>query len=412
MLVFYFFALIVIWLGVLSLRSGFSFAAYVRRELARPLPDFTPFVSVIAPCRGLDEGLRENLVALFDQNYPAYEIVFVTDRADDPSLSVIEGLIAGGEKRNNVSASVAIAGQATDSGQKVHNLRAAVTAIDERSEVIVLVDTDGRPHRQWLVSLVSPLGNEAIGATTGYRWFVPFSGGLATHLRSVWNASIASALGERGAKNFCWGGSTAILKSTFRKLEMAEHWRGSVSDDFTMTRVLQRAALPIHFVPACLVASVDPTTARELLEFTNRQLKITRVYAAHLWTPLLIGSLLFSVVFFGGIALVIARALTGHPYIAPLLLLIVIYSLGLAKSHVRLRAVTGAMSGYERAVSRSWPAHLFLWPISSALFLWNAIVSAFSRRIQWRGITYDLKSPTEAVIIARDDQDGHSCLSS
>ena len=61
MLVFYFFAAIVIWLGVLSLRSGFDFAAYVRGESARPLPDFTPFVSVIAPCRGLEDGLRETI---------------------------------------------------------------------------------------------------------------------------------------------------------------------------------------------------------------------------------------------------------------------------------------------------------------------------------------------------------------
>ena len=65
MFVFYFFAAIVIWLGILSLRGGLSFAAYVRRETARPLPDFTPFASVIAPCRGLEDGLRENIAALF-----------------------------------------------------------------------------------------------------------------------------------------------------------------------------------------------------------------------------------------------------------------------------------------------------------------------------------------------------------
>ena len=33
---------------------------------------------------------------------------------------------------------------------------------------------------------------------------------------------------------------------------------------------------------------------------------------------------------------------------------------------------------------------------------YNAIVAGFSRRIVWRGITYELKSPTEAVIISRD----------
>jgi cellulose synthase/poly-beta-1,6-N-acetylglucosamine synthase-like glycosyltransferase len=125
------------------------------------------------------------------------------------------------------------------------------------------------------------LSDKSIGAITGYRWFIAESGGFASQLRSVWNASIASALGEREDKNFCWGGSTAIRKSTFEKLRIQERWRGTVSDDFLMTRVLQEAKLPIHFVPACLVASLDDCSFKELLEFTNRQLKITRVYAPH-----------------------------------------------------------------------------------------------------------------------------------
>jgi len=67
---FYLFAAIVIWLGVLSLRSGLSFAAYVRAEIALPLSDFTPFVSVIAPCRGLEDGLRENIRRPFRSGLP------------------------------------------------------------------------------------------------------------------------------------------------------------------------------------------------------------------------------------------------------------------------------------------------------------------------------------------------------
>ena len=58
MFLFYLFAGIVIWLGILSLRGGLGFAGYVRLETARPLPDFTPFVSVVVPCRGLEDGLR------------------------------------------------------------------------------------------------------------------------------------------------------------------------------------------------------------------------------------------------------------------------------------------------------------------------------------------------------------------
>jgi ceramide glucosyltransferase len=406
MLVFYFFAAIVIWLGVLSLRGGLSFAAYVRREMARPLPDFTPFASVIAPCRGLEDGLRDNLAALFEQNYPAYEVVFVADRADDPSLSVIEEIIKSQIDSDRVSARVVIAGEAIDCGQKVHNLRVAVSKLDPRSEVFVFVDSDARPQPGWLKSLVAPLADDRIGATTGYRWFIPVSGGLASHLRSVWNASIASALGEREDKNFCWGGSTAIRKATFEKLQIQKRWLGTVSDDFTMTRVLQEAKLPIHFVPACLVASLDGCNFKELLEFTNRQLKLTRVYATHLWKPVLLGSLLFCTVFFSGLALVIARLMLHLPYVVPLVLLFLIYVLGAAKGYIRLKAIAIPLSSYQSQLSKSLPAHLLLWPFASTLYLCNALAAAFSRRIEWRGITYELKSATEAVIISRESDFG------
>lgn len=399
MLVFYFFAVVVIWLGILSLRNGLSFAAYVWREFERTVPDFTPFASVIAPCRGLDEGLRENIEALFKQTHPAYEIIFVTDRVDDPSLAVIQEITRLNTGTESVSAHIVIAGAATDCGQKVHNLRMAVSEIDPRSEVMVFVDTDARPDASWLKSLVAPLADELIGAATGYRWFLAVNGRFASHLRSVWNASIASALGDRGDKNFCWGGSTAIRRSTFDRLRIREHWLGTVSDDFTMTRVLQKAKLPINFVPACLVASLDGCTAKELFEFTNRQLKITRVYAPHLWKPVLIGSLLFSAVFFGGFALLIMRAVGQLPYVAALLMLVLIYFLGAAKAYIRLKAVALPLGHYREQLSKSVPAHLLLWPFASLLYLINATTAAFSRRIKWRGITYELKSPTEAVII-------------
>ena len=106
MLVFYFFAAIVIWLGILSLRSGLGFARYVRHETARPLPDFTPFVSVIAPCRGLEAGLGENIAALVKQDFPDYEIIFVTGRADDLSLDLVQESIASELSERRVSARV------------------------------------------------------------------------------------------------------------------------------------------------------------------------------------------------------------------------------------------------------------------------------------------------------------------
>jgi cellulose synthase/poly-beta-1,6-N-acetylglucosamine synthase-like glycosyltransferase len=220
---------------------------------------------------------------------------------------------------------------------------------------------------------------------------------LATRVRSVWNASIASALGENTEKNFCWGGSTAIARATFERLNVTGRWAGTVSDDFTITRVLKEAKLPIHFAPTCLVPSVGDCDFRELLEFTTRQVKITRVYASHLWLPLMLGSGLFTIVFFGGMVLLL---LTGS--LTVLAILVLLFLLGAAKSFVRWRAIKIPLAEHGSKLNRDLWAHVFLWPFASLLYFYNTIVAGFSRRIKWRGITYELKSSTEAVIISRE----------
>src|SRR3954470_4659835 len=113
---FYFFAALLVIQAILSLRGGVRYLSYVRRETATEARGFTPFASVIAPCRGLDQGLRENLCALFTQDYPAYEIIFVTDSADDASYVLIEEVRAQFKDRTNVSARVHIAGAAKACG--------------------------------------------------------------------------------------------------------------------------------------------------------------------------------------------------------------------------------------------------------------------------------------------------------
>jgi cellulose synthase/poly-beta-1,6-N-acetylglucosamine synthase-like glycosyltransferase len=398
MWLFYFFAAVVVWLGVDSLRGGFRYLAFVRRELSRELPPFTPYASVIAPVRGLDQGLRDNLRALLQQDYPAYEIIFVTDRADDPALAVIEEACAAFARREVKTRSL-VAGAAEESGQKVHNLRVGVARVEASSSVLVFVDSDARPRPLWLRSLVTPLGDERTGAATGYRWFIPVGGGFASHLRACWNASIASALGARGDKNFCWGGSTAIRLETFHRLRMQEKWRGALSDDFALMRALREARLPIQFVPYCLTPSLEDCSISELIEFTTRQLKITRVYASHFWKAVLLGSLLFVAVFYGGLALALTRAALGLSYFWPLVFVLSIFALGAAKAYVRWLAVSLPLADYRSQLRRNLWAQLLLWPIASALYLYNALAASLSRRIEWRGIAYELKSPSETVII-------------
>ena len=402
--IFYFFAAFQIFFGCKSLRGGIDFLNYFKRELSKPKSFYTPFCSVIVPCRGIDADLDENLKRLFLQNYPNYEIIFVVDDKADEAVSVIENLLNEQSEKSleNVRAKIIIAGKAENEGQKVHNLREALTKVSDESEVFVFVDSDARPDRNWLKNLVAPLQNQTLGCATGYRWFIAKTGNFASQMRSVWNASIASALGERANKNFCWGGSTAIRRQVFEKLKVREKWRGTLSDDFALTRILQKENLPIYFVPECLTATIESCGFAEFLEFSTRQMKITRVYAPNLWKASFIGSFLFTAIFWTGILLLFF--VSGWHFWLTLASLLIIFALGSAKSHIRLKAVKLVLKDYKKDLDRSILWHNLFWVITPVIFLYNNFTALLSNEIVWRGITYKLVSPDETEILSTGEK--------
>ncbi len=399
--VFYFLAAILVLLSFKSFRGGIEYLRFFQNELSKPNSDFTPFATVIAPCRGLDDGLQENLLALTVQNFPAYEIIFVVDDKDDPAVEVIKEFTAGSsEGRESLTCRLVIAQKASNAGQKVENLREAVLHANERSEVFVFVDSDARPSANWLRRIVAPLENTDVGATTGYRWFISAHPTFASELRSAWNASIASALGPNLSSNFCWGGSMAIRRDVFDRIEMGEKWKGTLSDDFAVTRSMKKAGLPIVFVPQALTASVEDCTVAEMLEFTTRQMKITRVYASDLWLLSFVGSGLFNLVL---VVAFLTATLSRKNDLAVFVSAITIAAVSIfsaGKAWLRLKAVKLALPEYKKELkSQTWP-QITLWLLTPALFFVNSVSALFSRKMTWRGIRYELKSPSETVIIA------------
>ena len=396
--VFYFFAAVLLWLSFKSFRGGFEYLRVFRTELAKPRSTFTPFATVIVPCRGLDAGMYENLGALFEQDYPEYEIVFAVDDAADSAASVIEEVScksANDAKRSRLI----IAPKAVDCGQKVENLRESVLHVSAKSMVFVFVDSDARPSKDWLASLVSPLASDNVGASTGYRWFISKDPSFGSELRSVWNASIASALGPNTKSNFCWGGSMAIRRDVFERVDMREKWHGTLSDDFAVTRAMKAANLPIVFVPQALTASVENCSLRETLEFTTRQMKITRVYAMPLWLVSLVGSALFNAVMLTAALIVILNRTNSLPVWVSLAVLFFVSFFSVGKAWLRLNAVRLVLTDYDSDLKRQFWTQNTMGILSPALFFVNSVAAWLSRRMTWRGTRYELKSPSKTVII-------------
>jgi ceramide glucosyltransferase len=382
--------------SILSFVSTMRFARYAFTPQSTRPQRHQPKAVVILPCKGLEHDFETNIRAYLAQEYRDYEVIFVTESEHDPAYPVLSKLI----KQSRRAAWLIAAGEAAQCGQKVHNLIAALDAlnsIDRRAELLVFADSDARPARTWLADLCSPLNDRSVGATTGFRWYVPVNGGVGAWLLSAWNASILSLLGERSG--LAWGGATALWRDSFGKWEIRQRWQGALSDDYALTAALGEVGQRIKFVPNCLVATHADATWQELLEFTTRQIKITRVYSPRIWVLTCASHVLFNFTFWGGLLWLAWAALHGHFNFSLCSLLFFSVSLG-------------AMTGWTRATvaahllpanrDQIWPqrwVYAIAGPLVSLIYLYNVAASAFSRRITWRGISYEMAGPNQTLVL-------------
>lgn len=397
---FYILVIAQIALGLYSLWNGFEWFRMVRHRLASHAGFYAPVTAVICPCKGNERGLEDNLTALTRFDYPNYEIYFSLATSLDPALKVIERVKAASQRPVHI----VIAGPPEDCGEKVYNLRRSVESLPEKFEVLVFTDSDVRLSRGWLTKLTAPLQDPRIGATTAYRWIIPSgsigSGAFASALASAWNAAIATMLGKP-RENFCWGGGTAIRLKTFDDVHVMEAWKGAVSDDFAMTFALEQAEKPIVFCPECLAATLHPWTGSELLEFTNRQILITRVYSQRRWMLGAIAHLSYSLTMLFAACVVFFAMIGGDPWGQLLLVAMAVPLLAAMKGALRAVAVDEALPEWKAKLKEwnwVWPA---LAPFVPFLFSWNFISSLITKRIRWRGIRYELVAPNLTRILKR-----------
>ena len=389
---FYILVMAQIAFGVYSLWDGLSWFRLVRQRLASHAGFYAPTTALICPCKGNERGLEENLLALTRFDYPNYEIYFTLATSLDPALKVIERVKAASQRPVHI----VIAGPPSDTSEKVYNLQRAVEALPaDKFEMLVFTDSDVRLPRGWLTKLIAPLQDARIGATTAYRWIIPSGSGmesLPSCFASAWNAAIATMLGKPSG-DFCWGGGTAIRKKTFDDVNVLEAWKGAVSDDFAMTWALEQANKPIVFCPECLAATLHPWTGADLLEFTNRQILITRVYSPKRWQMGAIVHSTYVVTILYAIYVILYSIADVDPWGQLFLLLLAIPLLAAMKGAMRTIAISEAMPEWRGKLQEwSW-VYPVIAPVVPFLFTWNFIMSLVTKSIRWRGIRYELDGP-------------------
>lgn len=367
-----------------------------------PRNEQLPYVSLILPCKGLDPGFQDNMIALLHQDHPRLELLFVVATRDDPAFIEL-GKILSRNASLQLRTRLLVAGIGKNRGQKLTNQLAAIQHVSQDSQVLVFMDSDCRPDPGFVRRLVSPLADDSTGATTGYRWYHPPIPSLGSMLRSTWNAGALPFLVDTRTAH-AWGGAMAIRRETFERARLADIWDKSVSDDLTLTVAVQRLGLRLQFMPRCIAVSYEQSSLSETLEFTNRQSLISRVYFPPLWWATALGHAFSNVLIAYGLAS------------------FAIWSSGAANAVFLVGSACALLLPLQMA-NAAWlfgsvkvllPHHLqteveaLRWhyvltaPLASLMTLVNTLHAATTRRITWRGITYELRSPQETVVLGND----------
>jgi len=375
------------------------FAKRCAKAKAAAIPDTVPSIALILPIKNVEEDTAENLRALLKLTYPRLRFLFAVESQMDPVVILLKQLTADlpAEKYELI-----VAGCAVDRGQKVHNQLAAVARTSDADDVLVFMDADARPNDRWLPALIEPLAIPTVGASTGYRLYVPSPpphAHLANAQVSVINATIAALLGPP-KRNQAWGGSMAITRKNFFQLGIHRAWQNALSDDYVLTLQTKRIhRKDIHFTHACFVPSNAAFTWRSFFEFSVRQYKITKVCSPWLWRTAIVGSAIYCVAFIYPLILWPLSLHLGKPDHLLLLMFAAIYTINFLRGRQLLQGSQTALP--EHAEKFQAVAFWYTWAFPLALFInfFILLQSARGRTIQWRGISYRLDSATQTTIL-------------
>lgn len=364
---------------------------YCTMAQRRSRPADQPPCVVLAPVKGASPTLTQFTSALLRQDYRRYRVIFAVESERDPAFAPLTEATRNSEGR----AMLVVAGLSTDRGQKVHNIAIALKAVQPTDEIVVFSDGDFVPSTDWLTQLTRRVVRGHADLATGYLVNVPASERPASVAASLISLGLGTAFSPPGFR-LCWGGSTAIRRTTLEALDPEKFLVGTLSDDLSLTRAAYRKRVHIHMSLAVRVPTPTDQSWRSLFAYIRRQYLILRIYAPLQWA---FGLWAFALPPLG-LAAAVALALSGSAWwlVAPL----AVWILQQVRFVLRHRALQRVLDA--DAVTKLEPifrlAHL-MGPLVQVPHLLAFLASGCGRTIRWAGITYRVDSPERMQIVSR-----------
>lgn len=347
-------------------------------------------VSIILPCRGMEEGLEDNILSIINQSHKNFEIIFVSTKYDK-SFAILEKI----NKEFPELTKICIAQDAQACSQKMQNQFNALNIVSAQAEYILFLDSDGKLDKDFVNNMVSRFYQDDIGLVTGWRWYIPNSKNPLTFIRSAWNAAVFPFLVNNN-HNIAFGGAMMIKREIFYSIGADKVWLKILSDGLTLASLVKKSGKKVVFAPKCIVASTENDSFGTLLEWTNRQTTISKVYMNEFWRMTSLGYLsqIFLMIFCITLALLSQNILLASVCVISYLFSMVVNGYLLLKGIMKLLP-----NEISNNIQRNFLKYLFWAPFANFLYGCNIVRSVISNEIEWRGIKYKIISNTNTLIL-------------
>src|SRR5262249_11381676 len=149
------------------------------------------------------------------------------------------------------------------------------------------------------------------------------------------------------------------------------------------------AKLRIHYEPRCLIGSYGRCSWRELLEWSTRQMMVTKMYSRKLWYLALVSQWSFAIAWWWTVTGFCFALLPTYAVPAPSYLWSVepmkygvmaglLFFFGALRGWFRIRAVQRIRPEQAGQIQKFWWGYVLLFPFASTLTAYNLLESALA----------------------------------
>jgi ceramide glucosyltransferase len=216
------------------------------RQAAIVTPESSlPAVTIFKPLHGMEARLEENLESFFQQDYPAFEIVFGARDANDAGLQLAEKIR---QRYPQVKSRLVVSGAPIWPNAKVFSLSKMIPG--STNDYFVISDSDVRVSPDFLRNVIPALLDPAIGlmtcpyrgVTAGDFWSTLEALGMSVEMPS--GVMVADML--EGIR-FALGPAVALRRDALDKIGGIAATADYYSDDFVLGNLIWAAGYKVIF---------------------------------------------------------------------------------------------------------------------------------------------------------------------